>query len=283
MVSKESIAAIFTVLLLLSQIITRAIYADTSKVIVNPDADVFVNGSPDASRLNMGKKPFYSILEVGIPLSAGQIPGFTGVQLISYIRLNLTDIPNSNFFNDISVDSAELSLVAISTYGSPDRYFVTVSSCSDNSWSEITMTWDTRVCRDHTQVQDSLLIVNDTLPKVYSWDVKSAISNAKHNGYGKITFVVTGFPLTYTTKRRDIVQTNHTGFVRFWSKERSESSDVTGSPKLVVSYATTPTSIMNYLSITAAIVLPILGAIWAASRWILRRAKEPSKSTGTDT
>jgi hypothetical protein len=271
----QSEIGILSAILLFLELVIPSAYADSSsKITINPDADVFVNGSPDARLLHMQNYAMTSsLLQVGIPLSSGSIPGFSGEQLISYIRFNLSDIPNSDLLNDVSVNSAELTLVGISTFGSPDRYFVTVSSCFDNSWSESSMNWETRVCRNHTEGQDSVIVINDTLPKVYSWDVTPGISTAKHGGHSQITFVVTGFPLTYTTKRRDIVQTNHTGFVRFWSKERSNFPDISGSPKLIVTYTTSPTGFMNYLTLMAAVVLPIIGAVYGVSRWIIRRGR----------
>jgi hypothetical protein len=272
---------IFSVVLLLLQIIISLAHADTSsKITIKPDADVWVNGSPEAWDEHMEVSPVSSpLLQVGIPISNGQIPILPVERDISYIRFNLSDIPNSDLSNDISVNSAELRLVAISTIGSPERYFVTVSSCSDNSWSAANMTWNNRICRDHIEGQDSVIVgTNDTWPKVYSWDVTPAVSSAKHSGLSRITFVVTGFPLTYTEGERDIIQTNHTGFVRFWSKERS-NSDISGSTKLIVTYTTAPTSLMNYLSITAAVVLPIIGAVWGVSHWIYGRTN--SKTTGS--
>ena len=158
----ELFVAIFAILLLLLQLIPQTIFADTSaRVIINPDADVFVNASPEFSNSHMKRHAF--LLEAGIPHPTFKIPlqiaRSIEEQLISYIRFNLTEIPTSDFFNDVSVDSAKLSLVAISTTTS-DRYFATISSCSNNSWSAASMTWKTRICIDHIQGQDSVIIVN---------------------------------------------------------------------------------------------------------------------------
>lgn len=246
---------------------TPAVYAESSRTIIHSEADVFVyEGDPDR---NAAYPPINYLLQAG----------FRDGGIVSYLRFDLNKIPRSNLSDIVEVDSAELRMLAQSTFGTTDRFFVTTNYCDDNSWTDTEITWNKRVCRDSLMGEDSVVVDAQELPKVYAWDVTRSITNARAEGHSRITFVITAFPLSveHDMIERDIVpgqplgpKDNQTyGFVRFWSKER-EYFGISAAPTLIVAYTTSPSVMINSLNIIA-IVLPILGAVWGGLSWIRGR------------
>lgn len=51
--------------------------------------------------------------------------------------------------------------------------------------------------------EDSIIVDDNELPDVYTWDVTTSISHAVNKGFKEITFVVTAFPLSSEPVSRD--------------------------------------------------------------------------------
>ncbi len=218
----------------------------SSKSIITAEADVDVSEAAP----NRKHEPRF-LLKTGIGRGARE------GRLISYLRFDLSDIPDSTLVSQVSIDSAQLRLLAPSfgLASQEERFFVTVSSCSEIAWLESDVTWNSRPCKDTREGEDSTIVDGENLPEVHTWDVSRSVAQAKAGGASKITFVVEAFLLRYSS--REIVPgalfgpEERVGFVRFWPREREEFG-VNAVPTLAISHSSAPTALLDFLSILIA-------------------------------
>ena len=170
-----------------------------NKLVVTAEADVSVSeASPD-------RVPTKETLHL---LSAGIGRGLKEGRLVSYLKFDLSEIHDSTLFHYISIDSGKLSLLAQS-FGladSDERFFVTINSCPDTTWDETKMNWDSRVCTNTMEGEDSIVIHGKDLPRIYTWDITRSIKNARQTDDSKITFIVDSFLLHRGEGAREIVR-----------------------------------------------------------------------------
>jgi len=217
-----------------------------TRAIISAEADVDVfEADPNRNRNSSG----YDIL------SSGTGRGLAEGRFISYVRFDLSSLPSSSLLSNVSIESGELRLLAAAfgLAGPEDRFFVTVSSCPDNDWSEASMTWNSRACPSELQGEDSIVIKGTELPAVYAWDVTRGVAEAHKAGKKKITFTIDAFVMEkWEENPREPVPGRRfgpepsVGFVRFWSRERS-SFGLKAIPTLLVSYSSSRTSFVNFL------------------------------------
>ena len=243
------------------------------KLIVTAEADVSVfEDSPD--RVPTRKTEHL--------LSAGIGRGVKEGKFISYLKFDLSEIPDSTLFHYISINSAKISLLAQS-FGladSDERFFVTVNSCSDTSWDETEMNWNTRVCTDSMEGEDSIVIHGKDLPRIYTWDITRSIENARDTDDSKITFIVDSFLLHRGEGAREIIRgerfgpKNDVGFVRFWSRERVKFG-INAVPTLTIKHSSHQTTLLKFLNS----IIAILSAIGVAAGLyeFFRRKKNKKK------
>lgn len=241
-------------------------------LLAEADVDVF-EATPDRT------EPITGLLSVGV----GR--GLKVGRLISYIRFDLSRLPLSNLIDDLSIESAQLRLLAQS-FGlaslENSRFFVTVSACADNNWSEATMTWKNRVCKEDLQGEDSLVVQGKNLPAVFTWDVTQSIAKAHAQNAGKVTFVIKAFLLQQAS--REIIPgqrfgpESSVGFVRFWSRERSDYG-VSAVPTLVVNHSTSSTVFVDFIRSLAAILsaIGVAFGIYGVIRTTRKRRESQNK------
>lgn len=189
---------------------------------------------------------------------------------VSYLRFKLTDVPRSGWLNTVLVDSAQLNLFALSHGLTPAgenfagrRYLASVSSCDETIWSELKMTWDSRVCKTNGVLQDTQIADADRLPAPVSWDVTQVFSQAVFTGEQLVTLLVEANRLLNCSRDpleglgcQDVEQV---GFLRFASKEREFGSSIV--PRVSLTYSKQPTLLkeigaflIGLLSVTATLV-----------------------------
>jgi hypothetical protein len=132
------------------------------QILIYPEADATVSESSLSS--SVPQNAFSKVLLQ---------TGLKGGQILSYLRFDLSSIPQSNPFNQVQIDSAELKLLASSAHGKVSKFLVTIDYCPENSWSEENITWKDRVCSHKLQSVDSILINGTDLPRVYLWNLES--------------------------------------------------------------------------------------------------------------
>ncbi len=242
-----------------------------NKLIVTAEADVSVSeDNPD----RLPTRVTEHLLSAGI--GRGKKEG----RLVSYLKFDLSEIPDSSLFHYISIDSGKLSLLAHSfgLAGKDKRFIVPVNYCPDTNWSEDKLTWNSRVCKDGLEGEDSVIIDGKDLPKIFKWDVTKGIALAKANGNSKVTLVVEAYRLFDCS--RDPLEgkgckddAKWVGAVRFASSERSKFG-VSVMPNLMISHSSHPTAILRFLNSTIAI-LSAIGV--AAGLYELFRRKRNKK------
>ncbi len=226
-----------------------------NKLVVTAEADVSVfEASPDRVPTR----------ETEHLLSAGIGRGVKEGKFISYLKFDLSEIPDSTLFHYISIDSGKLSLLAQS-FGladSNERFFVTVNSCSNTTWDESKMNWNSRVCTSTMEGEDSIVIHGKDLPRIYTWDITRSIKNVRETDDSKVTFIVDSFLLHRGEGAREIVlgerfgPKDDVGFVRFWSRERVKFG-INAVPTLTIKHSSHPTAFLKFLNSTIAILSAI--------------------------
>ena len=223
------------------------------RLIVTAEADVFISeATPDRPETKITKH----LLSAGI--GRGQKKG----RLVSYLRFDLNKVPDSSPLNKISIDSGQLRLFAHSFgLASQDkRFLVSISYCPESTWSESTITWNSRVCQDGSEGEDSVIIDGNDLPRIYTWDVTRSLVQVTMNGDSKVTFVVEAHRLLDCP--RDPIEgkgcpdVEWVGHVRFSSRERSRFG-VSAVPTLVISHSSHPTTLMSFLNSMVAVLSAI--------------------------
>lgn len=163
-------------------------------------------------------------------------------QAITYIKFSLDEIPQSNFWDDVTVNSSELKLFLNSIWTDDDdeQFLVTVSSCSNNQWSEKDITWNNRVCDNHSEImgQDSIVITRSDVPNFFSWDVVNSIQRAKINNNSEITFLITVFPVeedSVNDPNEEEYRNFEAGIIWIWSSEK-KNVGINAGPNLNITY-----------------------------------------------
>lgn len=149
-------------------------YAETNSTTttrINAEADVYVQEN----------KP-YKNSEGTFHNYAGHT--VTNGTIVSYLKFDITLIPNSNLLHDVVIDSASLRLLMQLVNGSTDTACVTVSYCTNNAWTPSNITWQKRVCSNSGSLKgmDSNVVREIFLPGIYSWDVLEGVVNAREVG-----------------------------------------------------------------------------------------------------
>lgn len=250
--------------------LTGPVWAD-KKLSIPAESDVFVNEAVPDVKI---KETIKHLLTAGI--------GKKNTKMLSYLKFDIGEIPDSNLFHYISIDSGKLSLLAQSCIAESDvRFFVTVNSCSDTTWDDKEMTWNSRVCTaETTEGEDSIVIHGKDLPRIYTWDITRSVEKARKKGDSKITYIIDSFPLAQEKGARDIVHgerfgpKDEFGFVRFWSRERVKFG-INAVPTLTIKHSSHPTAFLKFLNSTGAILSAI--GVAAGLYEFFRRARGKKK------
>lgn len=182
--------------------------------------------------------------------------------MVTYLRFDLSDVPDSHLLNKVSIDSGQLRLFAHSfgLANEDKRFWVSVSYCPDSTWSESTTTWNSRACQDGSQGEDSVIIDGGDLPRIYTWDVSRSLAQVTVTGDPKITFVLEAHRLLDCSRDpiegKGCPEVEWVGHVRFSSRERSRFG-VSAVPTLVISHSSHPTTLMSFLNSMLAVLSAI--------------------------
>ena len=209
--------------------------------------------------------------------------GYTGINgsVVSYLKFDITSIPRSNLMHDIVIDSAKLRLLTQSVNGSTSTTFVTVSYCNNSAWIPSNISREKRVCSNPSSLKgvDSVVVHDNFLPDVYSWDILEGVIRATEAGLPKITFTVTSFPLTpkplpYPSPGSSSIEP--IGFITFWSSEKA-GFGFSAAPLLMISYTIKDSIFATSLYFMLSAVLPTLAIIVPAMLWVYRKTKGQRK------
>jgi len=253
----------------LVQSLSSSVWASSEiKILAEADAEVF-EALPNTPKEQHNLKL----------LSAGKGRGRKEGSFISYVRFDLNPLPKSDWLSTTAITHSQLSLLAQS-FGlakEEERFFVTVSSCTENDWEEALFTWETRVCRETRQEGDSTIIQGQDLPAVYTWNVTENVSRAHVQGERKLTFVIEAF-LMQNNPREIVPRDVPIGFVRFWSRERVKFG-ANAVPTLTVKHESSSTRLVEMTSSSIA-VLSALGVLLGLYQGFLKFRKKLETAMG---
>ena len=194
----------FYLILILISSPTIMAFADSSRVVIPVEEDVFAD-----------KSTFYN------PKSLSLMTGFGGTKtefllqseqsnqkpkvvsndvlpITTYLKFDLNTIPSSTLFETVSIDDSKLKLFFTSPDDSDAKLFVfTVSYCANNQWTEENLTWDTRPCMNNFEAIDTMIINEDDIPGFVELDIIGAISKIKEEGKSKITLALDAQPILF--------------------------------------------------------------------------------------
>jgi hypothetical protein len=260
------------VAILLSTLVqlTQVAHAEGSSngTLVEPEADAFVHDDILAFKPMMSSNP--QMLEVGHSAKPN-------ANEITYVRFLLKDIPRSDAFNDVTINSAVLTMLINDSVGRPGNYVVTAAVCRNNTWFEKNVTgYGGQPCPGLRAVKtlDSIIIRTSNLPSLGSWVVTNGVRDVllhTTSAEPKITFKITA----ETTK---LCLRCTGGYLKLFS--RNASSFYFGAPiKLLVTWTQTDSTLKTDLITIVTVVLPIGAAVWGVAHWLYRHKSTPTPSS----
>ena len=243
------------------------IYADTSKTILKPTHDAVV----DADDVEENYQDF-EYLAAGFT-NSDTLDSSEVKNVISFLKFNVEEMPDSDFMQDVSIDSAELELfIQTIQRGDADRLLVTVSYCIPNEpWSESKITWNEKPCEiDDFKGEDTVLVEREKLPAEFSWDVTRSVTDSKDKKFPNVTYAISAIPLKSHLIKDNLEEEINAGVVWIWSSERSKLG-LTAIPTLSVTHTTTDSTLLTNLISFLTIGLPTIVTITPAAIWFYRR------------
>ena len=205
------IIALTLIILLSICVKTSSISAQTNQVTLKPIADAYVNS--DESNSNYGGQSYLEVKNDQLNIGTT----FYDFESITWLKFNLSSVPTEAKIEEVRL---ELHTSFVS-----ETYNIQACYCSDDSWTELGITWTNMPTVGFISV-DSDLVASDY--QWYSWDVSEAINFAKINN-----------DLTVVTIALIEPTTHESSFVWFYSKEGLFVLD-DYSPKLTVQWSNVP-------------------------------------------
>ncbi|MCJ7570727.1 MAG: PKD domain-containing protein [Candidatus Thermoplasmatota archaeon] len=190
----------FYMLLIFYLLQITTISTSATTITLNPIEDSYVESDLEVDK-NFGGG--YS-LEV---TSGVEIGGDLVYHRVTFLKFDLSDLPSG-----ISINSAKLELY-LSSKNVDETFSLPVYYCSDNSWGELTLTYNNKPSWDSNSIDTCYQIAFNG--QWYSWTITNAVKNAISNG--KLTLVL------------DLEQ-QYSGVLTFNSKDSYKP------PKLTITY-----------------------------------------------
>jgi len=188
---------------------------------------------------------------------AFEVLGTERIVSVSLVKFDLGGV------KDRKIASAHLQMYSTATTLRPPARLVDVHAVSDDSWSESTVTYNTRPSWDVNPLASTAVYG----PSVwYSWDVTSSVQ-ARARSSGVASFVV----------GLRAIDDNFEEQVIFAARESGDNG-----PRLLVTYEPTGGIPAMYLAAGGAGVLVLLIAAYFAGRVVARRGRRPAPSRTSD-
>lgn len=177
----------------------QLVNAQEGLVTLDPTDDTYVNSNTQTSNFG-GQSTMY----------VSQYVFFDApVQELVWLKFNLSQVPNGAV-----VDTATLQVYASDL---TETYTVDVHSSSNNSWTELTLSYSNMPSFNATSMDSETV---STAPRYYNWNVLDAVRNAVDGG-DVVTVVLT-----------EHLSHSSVSSVQFHTKENSDNT-----PKLVVHWS----------------------------------------------
>lgn len=170
---REIVIVLVLSLVLVSSLNIKTVNAQPGQVMLKPSDDTFVDSSFQTSTFG-GE----SILEIRneYVYYAGQ---FYNIEEVVWLKFELSSVPKGAV-----IDMATLQLYPSNVYGTND---VHAYSCTNDSWTESTLTYSNMPSYNTTSMDSVLVKVNN---QWYNWSTVDAVKNALNNNPEAVTVVL---------------------------------------------------------------------------------------------
>ena len=201
-------------------------------------------------------------------------------QVLSYLKFDLDEFPQSNEETITTVDAVYLDISINETWWlENNKHSLTIYPCFENYWLEEELTWDTRPCQDYLENGVRYDLDVPYIPKDNPIDITEMIMNARNQNLSEITLIVSGCS---TDKGRIDCQKNP-GLVWIQSLENMDQN-TNQIPKLDVRYTAeqktvTTFELMVFILAVVVIIVSIILFIQYIRRgqpfrrWRIRKQK----------
>lgn len=213
---------------------------------LNPIADAYVSSAEGELSSNFGGKSYLQVANSGNM--------FTG-ECLGFLKFDIADV-----LSDATINSAKLELHT-SVYVT-STHTIRVHYCSDDSWTELGITYENRPSFTST-ITDSVVVASTD--KWYEWGITSDVQTAVESDR-KLTLVLSS--------------DYHEGADRVWfySKDQEYSWMEEYKPKLTVSYqAEGKSTDLTSAIIGGIILLAIVGGIAFGVYKLIKRRKQKTE------
>lgn len=190
---------------------------------------------------------------------------------LSTLHMNTHNIPKSDFWNDIAIESVFLKMLVISAEGPSEEYFLTVHVCTNEYHDQLSYAWlrglteavphsvlgnlETNDC-DNISPHDSVVIRKNELPKIVEFDVKNLTREMIKLGAIGVIYLVSASPLDESGFDFDKLPTKGSGFLLIASKSSLETYGSNTVATLSISYSSKTTEVVENLTLALFIIPP---------------------------
>jgi len=209
------------------------------------------------------------------------------MEVISYMKFDIGAIPNSNFSRDVSINSAKVKIFVQTAWGvnSTEKAMITISYCDDNEWSEMTINWNNRPCKNQGDLvaSDSIIFRSSDLPSIFYLDVKEPLDKARNSNSKVVTYVIRSTSLIDNYLIQDDLDSRPLSahVVALTSKESGNVHGSSFSPSLVIEYSVEPSILASWNDVILVEVLPALAIVVSAlagfKTWLKKRKAKKLK------
>jgi hypothetical protein len=150
-----------------------SVYAQSGRVTLKPTADTYVDSNTPTS--NYGGQPR---LDIGYSVF-GNEPYQTIYNYLAWLKFDLSTIPNGALIDEATL---QVYVYTVSETANVDAY-----SSSNNSWSELTLTYSDMPSYDATSLDTTIVTINN---QWYNWSVVDAVRSDVTGNFNAVTMVL---------------------------------------------------------------------------------------------
>lgn len=170
---KIAVVSILVVFLFLPDIRGTVVYAQAGQITLKPTDDTYVDSNnPNSNYGGQTNLDIEYVLTGTFPFQIDYID-------IVWLKFDLSSIPNA-----AAVDMATVQLYA---WLVGETYEIHAHSCSDNSWTELTLSYSNMPGYNITSMDSATVLTSD---QFYDWNVIDAVTTALNSKSTAITIVL---------------------------------------------------------------------------------------------
>lgn len=211
---REIVIVLTLALVMVSSLSIKAVNAQAGQVTLQPTDNTFVDSLNPKANYGGGT---YSL---SIENCRYIIPNYQYIQeFIVWLKFDLSSVPSGAI-----IDEATLQLYNIMLLGG-GPFNISAYSCSDNSWTEMTITYSNMPSYNVTSMNTATL-ANEAASQWYYWSVVDAVRNALDSHSNAVTIVL-----------REPSPNTSMGPISFETKEAAAITHIDYAPQLNIQWS----------------------------------------------